>query len=185
MATIDATYFFDQLLIADKDNNADSITRFINELEPKVLEDLMGYELYKNYKAGIAAGSPAAKWLAIRDGKEYTVSGKLVKWKGLIFKEGVDGVTQAKKSLIANYVYCKWIENNRTVTTASAEKVANVNSIATNTNSKSKIVRAWNQMVDWNKSFVDFLYFNEADYPEFSNHEVPCSLLDKQNSLGL
>lgn len=185
MATIDITYFFDQLNIADKDNNSDSILRFVNEHEPFLLEELMGYELYKNYKAGIAAGSPDAKWLAIRDGKEYTASSKLVKWKGLKFTEGAAGDTQAKKSLIANYVYCKWLENNRTVTASSGEKVANVSSIATNTNSKSKIIRAWNQMVDWNKSLVDFLYFNSADYPEFLKHEVPCYLLDKQNSLGL
>lgn len=185
MTTIDLTYFFDQIVIADKDNNSDSVLRFVNELEPKLLTDLMGYALYKEYKTGIAAVTPDAKWLAIRDGKEYTVSGKLVKWNGLIFKEGPDGDTQSKKSLIANFVYCDWIANNRTVTTSAGEKIANVSSIAANTNSKSKIVKAWNQMVDWNKSFIDFLYFNSADYPEFTNHEVPCYLLNKQNSLGL
>lgn len=185
MATIDLTYFFDELLIADKDNNANSIKRFINQLEPWLLTELMGYALYKAYAAGISAGSPDAKWLAIRDGKEYTVSGVLVKWQGLIFKDGPSGDEQSKKSLIANYVYWHWIRNNNTVTTAAGEMQAKAGPIAANTTSKGKTIRAWNQMVDWNKSFVDFLYFNVADYPEFKNHSVPCHLLEKQNTLGL
>jgi len=188
MATIDATYFFAELTIAQKSENANSLTMFINEHEEKLLADLLGYELHKNYKAGIGAGSPAAKWLAIRDGLEYTNrQNHLTKWRGLIFADGSSGSGQAKKSLIANYVYWHWLQDNVSVTTASGEKGAKVNTIAVDLDPVNKQVRAWNQMVAWNWELVEFLLTKADDYPEFQNYygRIPRKLLKKQNWGGI
>lgn len=183
MATIDATYFFGELNIAQKTDVAASITMFIDEHEEKLLTDLLGYELYKLYKAGIAVTpTPDAKWTAIRDGKEYTNrSGVLTKWKGLRFTDGT-----AKKSLIANYVYWHWLQNEASNTTASGEKVAKTGG-AMEASPVHKMVRAWNQMVNWNKELIEFLLTNYTDYPEFQNQygRIPRSLLSKQNVLGI
>lgn len=83
---IDISFFFGELNIAQKTESAGSLGLFIDEMEPRLLTDLLGYEQYKAYATGIAAGSPAAKWLAIRDGKEYTNrAGHLTYWPGLRF----------------------------------------------------------------------------------------------------
>lgn len=188
MPTIDATYFFGELTIAQKTENANSLTMFINEHEEKLLESLLGYELYKSYKVGIAAGTPDAKWTALRDGLEYTNrSSRLGKWRGLIFTDGASGVGQAKKSLIANYVYWHWMAANATVTTANGEKGAKVNTIAVDLPPVTKQVRAWNQMVDWIWDLIEFLLTKESDYPEFQDHysRIPRNLVKKQNWAGL
>jgi hypothetical protein len=181
MATIDSTYFFAELNIAQKTDNAASITMFIDEHEEQLLTNLLGYALYKAYKAGILASTPI--YTDIRDGKEYTNrSGILTKWKGLKFTDG----NTAKKSLIANYVYWHWMQNEVTVTTGSGEKRTN-NQNSVDASAAHKMTRAWNQMVKWNWELIEFLLSNESSYPEFIDHysRIPISILKKQNVLGI
>lgn len=182
MPLIDQTYFFGELLIPNKSSNANSLNEYINEHENRLLVDLLGYELHKLFAAGIAAPSPAEKWLAIRDGKEYTNrSGVFTKWVGLKFSQGT-----AQKSLIANYVYWHWMQDMASFTTGSGEKTAD-NQNAVTASPASKMVRAWNQMVEWNRELVEFLLTNATDYPEFQNHygRIPRSLLKKQNLFNI
>lgn len=180
MATIDASYFFAELNIAQKNDVAASLTMFIDEHEERLLTDLLGYELYKAYKAGIAAETQIYK--DIRDGLEYTNrSGILTKWKGLKFTDGT-----AKKSLIANYVYWHWMENEFSVTTGSGEKKIDSQN-SQNAADTSKKVRAWNQMVNWIKELIEFLLTKYDIYPLFQEHygRIPRNLLCKQNVFGI
>ena len=179
---VDISYFFGDLTIAQKSDAAvsSSLTWFIDEMEPKLLTDLMGYELKKLYDAGITGSIP--KYIDIRDGKEYTNrSGILTKWRGLKFLDGT-----AKKSLIANYIYWHWLQNENTITTGTSEKIAN-SPAAINVSSSQKMVRAWNQMVDWINELAEFLLTYPVDYPEFQNHygRIPRSLYKKQNVFGI
>ena len=181
-ALIDISFFFGNLSIAQKSDSAvsSSVLWFIEELEPKLLTDLLGYEFKKLYDAGITADTQ--KYKDIRDGKEYqNRSGILTKWRGLKFTDG-----SAKKSLIANYVYWHYLENEATITTGTGEKIAD-NQNAINATAAQKMVRAWNEMVDWNKELIEFLLTKQTDYPEFINHygRIPKSLLHKQNILGI
>lgn len=182
MALIDTSYFFGELIIAQKSDSAvsSSLVLLIDELEPALLTDLMGYELKKLYDAGITG--TVQKYIDIRDGKEYTTrAGILTKWKGLKFTEGT-----AKKSLIANYVYWHWLKDQATVTTGTGEKVA-ANQNAVNTSPAVKMTRAWNQMVDWNWQLIEFLLSHPNEYPEFSTHypRILKSLLRYQNQFGI
>lgn len=180
MATIDASYFFGPLLIAQKTDNAGSIQWLINDLEPTLLRAIMGYELYKAYTAGITASTQ--KYLDIRDGKEYETRADIpTKWNGLAFTQG-----DSKKSLIANYVYWHWMEKDASVSTGTGEKVANAQN-AVNASPGPKMVRAWNEMVVMIEELCEFLLSNETDYPEFQNQysRIPCSLLKKQNLFGI
>lgn len=182
MPTIDSTYFFGPLNIAQKATVASSLSEFIAEHEDKLLTDLLGYELYKAYKVGIAVSTPEAKWTDLRDGKEYEKrNGIPSKWKGLKFTEGT-----AKKSLIANYVYWHWLENEASLTSGTGEKSA-ISENAVNVSPAGKMVNAWNQMVYWNWELVEFLLSNPDDYPEFINHysRIPKSILKKQNLFGI
>lgn len=184
MATIDSTYFFGPVLIPQNSDSAvsGSLQLFIDTKEPELLRQLLGYELHKAYTAGIAAGSPDAKWIAIRDGKEYTNrQGYLDKWRGLKFTDGT-----GKKSPIANYVYWHWMENEATVTTGTGEKKA-ANQNAVDASPAVKMVRAWNEMIDMNWELIEFLLSNQSDYPEFINYffRIPRSIIIKQNVVGI
>lgn len=184
MATIDATYFFAENLIAQKSDVSGSLLMFMEEYEEKLLTDLLGYQLYKAYKTGIAVlPTPDAKWTALLNGLEYTNrSSILTKWKGLKFTDG----TTAKKSLIANYVYWHWMQNETTISTGTGEKVAD-NQNAINASAKNKMIRAWNQMVCWNLELIEFLLTKESDYPEFINHygRIPRNILKTQNMFDI
>lgn len=171
---IDTSFFFGDLSIAQISDAAvvSTVNRVINEREPELLLALMGYELYKNYQAGVAG---TQKYKDIRDGKEYTNrSGKLTKWRGL--KETVvapvDGppaVAGQYRSLIANYVYYWHMRNNATASTGTGEKTSKAQN-ATDASPRQKMGSAWNQMVKWNRELVEFLLSNESDYPEFLKH---------------
>lgn len=288
MATIDASYFFGDLLIAQKSDSAvaGNLNWFIDEHEPRLLADLLGYDLYQAYAAGITAGTPLTKWTELRDGVAYTNrSGISTKWPGLRFSSSGtsmapitdivrfldpvqfkigDGGTLtpaagtirytnpileniekerleifrneygilfpdlhftkvtaddffeliapdqfgadeeftlkitieqnaaatisagAKKSLIANYIYWLWMANEASNTTGTGEKIT-ANQNAVTASPASKMIRAWNQMVDWNKELIEFLLTKYDVYPEFVTHypRIPISLLKKQNALGI
>lgn len=175
MALIDSTYFFGELSISQP---TATLQMLIDTKEPELLTKLFGYPLYKEYAAGIAAGTPDQKWLDLRDGVEYTSeSGVLTKWPGLRFTLGT-----AKKSLIANYVYWFYLADNITFTTASGQKKSD---LPVNAGPDAKMVRAWNEMVNWNFQLNDFLLKNIVDYPEYSDVVICDELFTNQNRLGL
>lgn len=177
--TIDTSYFFEDLLIAQVDEAAvaSSVSRFIAIYEPKLLTALLGYELYKAYKAGIDEEAPNSKWTAIRDGSEYTNRyNRLDKWEGLIRTvvapieasedPPVTAVAGQYQSLIANYVYYWYMRSNATTTAGSGEVNNNVSAPVS---PNIKMRRAWNQMVKWNWELIEFLQCNADVYPEFVN----------------
>lgn len=175
MAVIDTSYFFGELSISQP---TATLQMMIDSREPELLTKLLGYELNKNYTAGIAAGSPAQKWLDLRDGKEYTTaSGTLTKWSGLRFTVGT-----AKKSLIANYIYWHYLNDNITFTTASGQKKSD---LPINAGPDAKMIRAWNEMVDWNFQLNAFLLANIVDYPEYNDVIICDELFNLQNRFGL
>lgn len=177
--TIDTSYFYEDITIAQVETPAvaDTVSRFIAIYEPKLLTSLMGYELYKAYKAGIAAEVPNAKWIAIRDGSEYTNRyGRLDKWEGLkrtvvapveaTEEPLVEAVAGQYQSLVANYVYYWYMRSNATTTAGSGEVNNNVSAPVS---PGLKMLRAWNQMVKWNWELIEFLQSNADVYPEFVN----------------
>ena len=173
--TIDPSYFFADLsLVSDSTYDAAALQEFIDSKEPELLEKLLGYELYAAFVEGIAADPVELRFADLRDGKVYE-DGK-VKWPGLIFTSGT-----AKKSLIANYVYWHYVRDNFSFTTGSSEKKTD---LAINVSPDAKLVRAWNEMVNWNHQLYVFLLANADVYPEF----VECcesDLFCHQNTLNL
>lgn len=177
---IDTSFFFGELNIAQVSEStvASAFQWFIDEKEPEVLTNLFGYELYKNFLAGVGS---VQKYTVIRDGVEYTNSaGQLTKWKGLKFTMGT-----AKKSLIANYVYCKYMSDQASITTGTGVKVAKAQN-AVDASEVPKIVKAWNQMAEWNCDLVGYLVLKQEDYPEFIyGRKELYPLLKRINTLGI
>jgi len=150
MSFTDSTYYKGSIklptAITEGDLN-DDFDLLIEQTEEKILVDLLGYDLYKSFILGLAETTPLQKWLDLRDGKEYTVvdgEGRtvIVKWGGLINAE--------KKSLLAFFVYCEYLENDFLHTsTSGANKQNGQNSErATISDLNTKSRKAWNSGLD-------------------------------------
>lgn len=84
---IDSSYFIGDLNVPNTiaDDVSSSLTNLIRLREKEYLIKLMGYELYKAFSTGIAAATPAQRYLDILLGADFTdYAGKLRHWDGLI-----------------------------------------------------------------------------------------------------
>lgn len=178
MPTIDTSYFFGDLKIAQisQPEVAASLNAAIEKKEDELLNRLLGYSLYKDYKAGLIANTQIYK--DIRDGKEYTdLNGQLTKWVGLAFTSGT-----IKRSLIANFVYYHYLKDNDSFTTGSSEKKTG---LAINVSPEKKMNDSWNEMVKWNISLDEFLKINLLLYPQYHFLYYDIELFNPKNYLGI
>ena len=176
---IDHTYFTGELNIVLKATS--DYDNAISMYQDEILKLLLGYKTWKEmmaaYEASIRTLNPVtleAKWSNLINGCEfeYTINGETYfdKWVGFKNSE--------KKSLIANYVYFFYRRDKYSDTTSAGETISKTeNSMVINP--YSKLVTAWNKMVDmYGKldcfdnpeplpSAYNFLNANAADYPDW------------------
>lgn len=141
---IDSTYFVGEIGIANATLQAVStnLSVFITKYETKFLKLLLGDTLYADFTAGLLIDPIAEEWVTLRD---------------LL----VNSTT--KESAIANYIYYRYMLNEASKTVGvgqvkpTAENAAQVNNMP-------KMVRAWNEMVDWNRVLSVTL---SADYEAY------------------
>jgi hypothetical protein len=87
MSLIDRTYFVGELNIPNASQAAigSAIDLFIEQYEDQLLNDVLGYTLYKALKAGLQVVPVAQKWTDLIEGVEYTdLANKTRKWQGLV-----------------------------------------------------------------------------------------------------
>jgi hypothetical protein len=162
MSLIDKTYFVKDINIPDSDYN--DLTAYIARYEKEIILKVFGYELgtlVLAYEAGVSD----QRILDIVEGKAYTVNGYNVKWNGLINDD--------KVSLIAYFVFFKWVKNRSTLTGNVSElKLQSEN--ATNAANIQRTTNAWTQLTILTQdmsypyaSLYAFMTEKEADYPEW------------------
>lgn len=184
---IDTSYFFADIQIGQLSEQSvqDVLELFISQYEPKILGELLGYETYKNLKEEDEIGSGSGGdpiYSNLLNGTEYTgKDGTLYRWNGL-----VDDTT--KVSLIAYFVYGKYMTNQMTVTGGAGEgKIQMQNAIAVS--SQRKIITVWNLMVKENFKLYHFLQSKREDYPEWSawvtSSQFPYHLFTEANEFGI
>lgn len=158
---IDYTYFRGEITIAQKSQLEvrEDLQLLINKYEPVYLKQLMGFALYTAFIAGIDPISGAEqRWIDLLEGVVYEANGRDYEWMG--FENNL------KESVIANFVYSKYIQKEIEQTTGigqvrpTAENAVIVSALP-------KIVRAWNEMVNWQKAFIHYLDQNKSVYPEW------------------
>lgn len=116
MSIIDGSYFrgelflpnLDKFPVTGQDYGAD-INQAIEEYEDEILTDLLGYSLYSLLKADLnESGNPqSTRFINLINGSEFQNDfrfTKTLKWIGL--------KNSQKKSLIAYYVFFKYVERN-------------------------------------------------------------------------
>lgn len=89
-------------------------------------------------------------------------------------------------SIIANYVYCRWMKKEHTQSMRLGEVKPRLEN-AEQFNSGHKIVRAWNEMSDIINVLYEFLEINRETYPEWDNHSKAAMLrkFSKINQFGI
>lgn len=176
MSLIDATYFVNELDIPGQSNTVDStgsaLSSFIVKYETRYLKELLGLDLYAEFQAGLLIDPIEQKWIDLRNGLRNETT---------------------KESPIANYVYYWWMRNHASRTSAIGEVVP-VAENSERTSPIGKMVRAWNEMVDWNYEVLDILtvdvlesYFplyKDCYGPGYYRNQTP-ELFTHQNTLNL
>ncbi len=178
MLLIDTSYFQGKIEVGQKSDPAVALklNQYISIYEPEFLACLLGYSFYKAFIDGVTAG-PAYQLL--RDGGDvYTNRAGYAE-----LSTGLRNAT-LKTSPIANYVYWKYMSDTFSFTTGSGEKEL-IADRAVAANASWKMVRAWNQMVDWNLAIVDYLEVKQENYPLFGYTPDNLGILKKQNVFNL
>ena len=167
MSIVTTSDFVGDLSIAqiEQANIAANVEDFIVKYEAEYLLKVLGYTLLTAYNAGITAAN--ADYIKVRDGGTYVdFYGDTVKYPGM-------------KAAIANYIYYYYSVNDSTFTTGSGEQTLQK---ATAASSLDKQVRAWNRMVNVNKSLRAFLQANTVyGFVSYNYNEM----FVYQNTLGL
>lgn len=160
-AIIDVTYF------EGGDNNIAQLSQlavqeklgiYISKYEPVYLDNVLGYSLYKAFAAGLLEDPIDPKWIALRDGAEYTDrSGQLTKWTGF---------TDKSDSPIASYVYYQYVRSEGKYLTGTGAVVPN-NENAQHVSPIELQAQAFNAMTYKNRELADFIMANPGDYGNF------------------
>ena len=189
---IDNTYFVGEINIPNAEKNTTSIQQAINQYEKEILIMLLGYKLYSLLIAdctGEGNVPVTQKYMDLVNGAEFTqiINGDTVtlKWEGF--------TNAIKQSLVAYYVYYKYVEREVT-------HLSGVGTILTPSNkgvrasSENKMINAWEKMrllygvvpssirnriqdpikmygfdyvFNYDGSAYNFLNANKADYPDW------------------
>lgn len=149
MPLIDSTYFKNTNILADVSEPSPYTTidhrlsEAILKGERDVLSYAFGWEMWEDFKQYILDGessSTPVNYKSIINGKTYEKDGKKCFWLGLIQPE-------TKESLLADYVYCTYREDNVTATTQTGETTIS-SKVGSTVSATPKIVRMWNQFIE-------------------------------------
>lgn len=211
MYIIDESYFIKELNIpntveTDVSGAATPFEMWIDKEVRLCLQKALGSVLFSDLDSNITDGvyqAGVTKWDNLVNGTSYTYNGDTYIWKGLIYTEGT-----FKGSLLAYYVYCKWLEYQLSHQSGMGEvRGEAVNSMSAN--STYRYVNVWNMFVELYQgksstsstltyikgvpfydyfgnnesdyvSLIEFLQHNEADYPD-----APLKCYNYLNTFGL
>lgn len=194
MPFIDASYFVGEINIPNVSASGVSagLTQSIAQYEKEILISLLGYKLYSLLIADLDGdGLPqTAKYTNLVDGAEFThtIDGEdiTLMWGGL--------KNAQKQSLIAYYVYYKYVERDITHLSGSGISMSPEGKGWKRASSVNKMVSAWERMrelygklpvgnrvyytkpltfdnivdvYNYDPSAYNFLYANKDDYPDW------------------
>lgn len=157
---IDRSYFFGEIAIGQLSTDAvkDKLNIFIGKHEDDLLQGILGYASYKDFKAN----PTAPKWVDVRDGKEYVDENNvLCKWEGLIVNDG-----EIPESLIASYVYY-WYQRSQLTNTGGVGEVKTDTENSSAASPKFKMVNAWNNMIKGVEALYSFMRANKTVYNDW------------------
>lgn len=159
MYLIDETYFIKELSIpnlkeAQVYGETMEFETWIDKEARQCLKDALGYQNYSELDSYIDNGQlkdeAPEKWKNLVYGASFQLNGVNVKWEGLLIQEGV-----FKKSLLAQFVYAKWLEFQTSKMTGTGEKRTK-SSGSQSVNGTHRYVSVWNQFVTEYQGAINF-----------------------------
>lgn len=174
MATIiDSSYFFGDLYIPQitEPSVLATVNKYIVKYEPEFLQDVLGYTMAKNINA----------YPFLLNGAEFNnpyKGGAPDNWKGL----KVDLGSGKYWSIIANYVYVRYMQDNISFSTGSGEKVIDQQTSKT-VSPVMKIKRAWDEMAKEIQTLIGFLQSDRLTYSSYQYSYTKSSLTRIMNPL--
>jgi len=171
MSFIDKTYFIHEINIPEDDYK--DLSTIITRYEKEVLQQLLGYELWKALDDDLVSGVPQTqRFIDLVDGKEYTVGSSTIKWNGL---QNTD-----KISLIAYYTFYWYLRNHTTNTSTLGEVGSNMEN-AIVVSPAQRLSGAWHRLRELYgfaaqnsliPSAYNFLQEYESTYSEWEFTEI-------------
>ena len=195
MSFIDSSYFTGEIKlweVGTSQANAANLTQAIGQYEPEILKLLLGYKLYSLLVADLnGSGIPQTqRFIDLVNGKEFdhVIDGSTItlKWEGL--------KNSAKLSLIAYYIFYKYIERDVTRAYGSGVSQAKPSDGWERASAVNKLCGSWERMrslygkmppelkpyyqspisagsipgtFDYEPSAYNFLFANIDTYPEW------------------
>lgn len=171
MSLIDSTHFKQDLSVVV--NEFSDFADYITKYEPKILNQILGYELAKLVSAYDPETSDQ-RIIDLVEGVEFSLtyngSERLVKWPGFLSSDD---------NLIANYVWY-WYQRARIVMDSGIGAVKPNSENASRGDLSMKAMTAWDNMVNQFEILYLFLDANKDVYPEWY-----CDPVTRINSLDL
>lgn len=159
MQLINSSYFVGDISLSQNKYNSANLDLYIVKIEKEILIKLLGYDLYKSFSEAIDSGTPAQKWIDLRDGKEYQVTNEdgvdvYVKWEGLL----------NATSLISYFIYFYYVLETQSINTGSGDVVLKGTNSETTSISQlnNKLVANYNKGVDLYGVYLKLLISQNA-----------------------
>jgi hypothetical protein len=181
MMFIDSSYFVGEINVPNAVTDL-ALSQAIDQYEKEILIQLLGYKLYSLLVADCTLGVPATQiYKDLVDGAEFTHNDIPLKWNGL---KNTD-----KVSLIAYYVFYKYVERDVTRLYGTGMSMSSEGNGWTRVSPVNKLCAVWERMRELygkipaeyktlyntpvisfnnNPSAYNFLYVNKDDYPDWT-----------------
>lgn len=139
-------------MIPNADRMGNTIIEFMHREQEHILRHTMSDKLYDDFINGLSVMTPLQKWIDLRDGKSYTVSGQVYLWGGI-------------KSVLVPWSYSRWVRYNIShftgigTVTPTGENVMRISSV---------FVEAtfYNEASDKVKQMIHFIQNHDYEYDE-------------------
>ncbi len=163
MPITDLTYLKAELLLPHAQTSItdtatgvrEGLKQFISQYEREALIDTLGYVLYSEFanqfdvdEGDVWTIKVAAdqKWKDLLNGKEYTVNGDTVNYRGMIFTEPYSG-TVLNRSFIAYYIFYHYLNDDMEDYAGTGIQELQAKN-ATRTSPIPKSIRAWRRFYE-------------------------------------
>lgn len=152
MYIIDTSYFIREIKVAGlqelRSEEVDNLDLFIDEKARLLLHEALGFNLFNEFDSQVVNGKlrtstpPDERWSNLVNGVTYTIGDEQLRWQGLTCIQGA-----FKKSVIAYFAFCSFLEDHVSQLTTMGEVRGNSKN-ASKVNSGQRYVKIWNKFID-------------------------------------
>jgi hypothetical protein len=153
---LSATDFVGEFKLSQNAYDVTEINMFITQFEELYLRDLLGDNLYKDFIAGLAAGTVLQKWTDLQDGCYYKIiDDENSTETNDIFQVKFEGV----KKMLKYFIWFEYVNKNQQKHTIAGQVVSNTENgtMVSGIDLTKNLINMYNKGVDIYNQAIDFL----------------------------